>query len=82
MFGTIVAIDALLAFATIPEEPLVEPATGGLVVAAVLVVCAGLLWLVSRSWGSKLGLGTQATSGRPVMRKVTRLRAAHSGGRL
>ncbi len=82
MFGTIVAIDALLAFATIPEEPLVEPATGGLVVAAILVVCAGLMWLVSRGWGWKAGFGKQATAGRPVLCKGTRLRAAHSGGRL
>jgi hypothetical protein len=48
MYGTIVAIEVLMATANIPAEALVEPALGWVLLIAVVAAAAGLLWLLGR----------------------------------
>lgn len=78
MFGTLVAIETLLAFSGIPEEPLVEPAAAWLLVVSVVAVAAGLLWLLTRGGGAGRGAETPLVSARrPRWGRPVRFRHAH-----
>lgn len=77
MFGTLVAIEAWVAFSTIPDEPLVDPATAWVFVVGVVGVAAALLWLVTRGVSGREGAPLWAARRRTRGGKPVRLRHAH-----